>query len=473
MKSGELDKISLASEWCPSLRSSFENSTLFTESIARKVYPRNSYPEYEGVEEAHYAKRIRHRLRKEFLSPLRKALESPEVYIGSNKLDSLPYDRVSSLDMKKYKKFFIKHDEERFKKYLESVKRGDAKIAAGELLPCEIYEGTGCIVAELQWQRMVSDLLEKGRLKDCLAICDVSGSMVGPPLQASLALGLLISEISEHPWKGKLITFNNHSQLQEIKGDDLCSKRMFVRSIKWNMPTDFQKVFDTILQVAIDGNLKEDQVIKRVFVFSDMRFDKASKNYFEWAADYPTLDTAFSWETDYETIKRKFRESGYMSVPEIVFWNLRSSGATPVTWEQNGVAMVSGFSKNMLNLFIDENGSPTYLSSGNPLLDFFFHVVPDTPSESVIKRLELAWECDPLRTLKLICNLRGVRGTGKSEKEGFYAAALWLFKHHPKTLAANVKSFAEFGYFKDLPEILHRITEEGQEMEEMEICVTK
>ncbi|KAI3845223.1 hypothetical protein MKX03_024881, partial [Papaver bracteatum] len=78
----------------------------------------------------------------------------------------------------------MKHDEERFKKYLESVKRGDAKITAGELLPCEIYEGTGCIVAELQWQRTVNDLLEKGRLKDCLAICDVSGSLVGPPLQA-------------------------------------------------------------------------------------------------------------------------------------------------------------------------------------------------------------------------------------------------------------------------------------------------
>ncbi|RZC49939.1 hypothetical protein C5167_018368 [Papaver somniferum] len=409
--------------------------------------------------------------------------------------------------MKKYKKLFMKHDEERFKKYLESVKRGDAKIAAAELLPCDIYEGTGCFVAELQWQRMVNDLLEKGKLKDCLAICDVSGSMVGPPLQASLALGLLISEISEDPWKGKLITFNNHSQLQEIK------------AMIFALRECSSKVFDTILQVVIDGNLKEDQVIKRVFVFSDMRFDKASKNYFEWAADHPTLDTAFSWETDYETIKRMFRESGYMSVPEIVFWNLRSSGATPVTWEQkdggdlNGLTPISVMKKAISgeeydklvttpsndhttasNPFIDlmeknfnkplkppsgmylhgytENGSPTYLSSGNPLLDFFFHVVPDTPSDRVIKRLELAWECDPLKALKLICNLRGVRGTGKSEKEGFYAAALWLFKHHPKTLAVNVKSFAEFGYFKDLPEILQRITEEGEE-EEMEICVTK
>ncbi|TQE10309.1 hypothetical protein C1H46_004148 [Malus baccata] len=31
----------------------------------------------------------------------------------------------------------------------------------------------------------------------------------------------------------------------------------------------------------------------------------------------------------------------------------------------------------------------------------------------------------------------GVRGTGKSDKEGFYKAAFWLHQNHPKTLACN------------------------------------
>ncbi|RZC59414.1 hypothetical protein C5167_006719 [Papaver somniferum] len=108
---------------------------------------------------------------------------------------------------------------------------------------------------------------------------------------------------------------------------------------------------------------------------------------------------------------------------------------------------------------LTENGSATYVSSGNPLLDFFFHVVPDTPPESVTQRLELAWNHDSLTALKLICNLRGVRGTGKSDKEGFYAAALWLHKNHPKTLAMNLEAMEDFGYFKDLPELLFRLHE--------------
>ncbi|KAL7177682.1 hypothetical protein ACSBR2_030945 [Camellia fascicularis] len=106
---------------------------------------------------------------------------------------------------------------------------------------------------------------------------------------------------------------------------------------------------------------------------------------------------------------------------------------------------------------LTENLYSTFLSTGNPCLDFFFHVVPDTPPKDLIGRLELAWAHYPLTTLKLICNLRGVRGTGKSDKESFYTAAFWLHNHHPKILACNAQAFADFGYFKDLLEILYRI----------------
>ncbi|KAL3511419.1 hypothetical protein ACH5RR_030820 [Cinchona calisaya] len=179
------------------------------------------------------------------------------------------------------------------------------------------------------WQRIVDDLSAIGKLRNCLAICDVSGSMDGIPLDVSVALGLLVSELSEEPWKGKLITFSTNPQLQLIK------------EIVFGPSTNFQKVFDKILEVAKAGNLSEDQMIKRLFVFSDMEFDQASIN---------------PWETDYEAICRKFKESGYASVPEIVFWNLRDSKATPVPSHQKGVALVSGFSKNILKVFLENGG---------------------------------------------------------------------------------------------------------------------
>lgn len=346
-ESGEVTKISLAAKWCPSIDSSFDRATLICESIARKVFPKTLYTEYEGIEDAHYAYRVRDRLRKQVLVPLRKALELPEVYIGANRWDSLPYNRVASVAMKLYKDKFLMHDPERFKKYLEDVKAGKEKIAAGALLPHEIIGSLddpfdGGQVAELQWKRIVDDLMQKGKLRNCMAICDVSGSMHGTPMEVSVALGVLVSELSEEPWKGKLITFSENPELQVLEGDSLRSRTDFVTEMEWGMNTDFQKVFDLILQVAVNGNLKPEQMIKRLFVFSDMEFDQASVN---------------PWETDYQVIVSKYKEKGYGSVvPEIVFWNLRDSRSTPVLGTQKGVALVSGFSKNILTLFLDNEG---------------------------------------------------------------------------------------------------------------------
>ncbi|OMO60455.1 Thioredoxin-like protein [Corchorus capsularis] len=307
MKSGKLRKIGLAAKWCPSVDSAFDKSTLLCEGIARKIFPRENYPEYESMEEAHYA---------------------------------------------------YQHDKERFSKYLEDVKSGKSSIAAGALLPHEIIESLndsdGGEVAELQWQRMVNDLLQKGKLRNCMAVCDVSGSMSGTPMEVSVALGVLVSELSEEPWKGKLITFSENPQLQMVQGRNLKEKTDFVRDMEWGANTDFQKVFDLILDVAVKGQLKPEQMIKRLFVFSDMEFDQAS-GHRSWS--YYGYGHGHGRETDYQVIVRKFTEKGYgESIPQIVFWNLRVSKATPVPGTQNGVALVSGFSKNLMKMFLDQDG---------------------------------------------------------------------------------------------------------------------
>ncbi|PIA58377.1 LOW QUALITY PROTEIN: hypothetical protein AQUCO_00500356v1 [Aquilegia coerulea] len=365
MNDGEIGKISLAAKWCPYLDSAFDKTTLLCESISKRVFPRSDlYPEYDGIEEAHYAYRVRDRLRKEVLVPLHKILDLPEIYMSSKQWESLPYGRVASVAITKYKKHFLKHDEKRFNEFLSKVGKGEAKIAAGALFPHEIIkslddgEADGGQVAELQWKRMVDDLSMKGKLKNCIAVCDVSGSMNGTPMGVCVALGLLLSELSEHPWKGRVITFNENPQLHKIEGNDLRSKTGFIEDMDWGTNTDFQKVFDVLLEVAIAGNLDKEKMIKKIFVFSDMEFDEAkwdSSDSDEWNSS-----ESGAWNTDYEVIKRKFENYGY-KVPEIVFWNLRESKSTPVPSDQQGVGLVSGFSKNLMSLFLDNEdniGSP-------------------------------------------------------------------------------------------------------------------
>ncbi|KAM2487321.1 hypothetical protein ACFX1W_039270 [Malus domestica] len=202
-------------------------------------------------------------------------------------------------------------------------------------------------LAEHQWKAMVEEIfLKEGKWKSCLAVCDVSGRMCGNPMNVSLGLGLLVSELGEEPWKGKVFTFSRNPQLLTIQGDGLKSRCTFMRMMDnqdWDGETDFQKVFDLILNVALNENLKPEQMIKRVYVFtSDQDFDDASGG---------------SWNTDYEAIQRKYKEKGYGDVvPRIVFWDLNDDKYPMALPAEQGVATLAGYSKKFFKFFLDNDG---------------------------------------------------------------------------------------------------------------------
>ncbi|KAM3691535.1 hypothetical protein ACJW31_08G022400 [Castanea mollissima] len=291
LNAGKRKEISLAAKWCPAIDSTYDKSLLICESIACRVFPKESDPEYQTLEEADYAYRILGRLRKKVLEPLCKVL-----YMSANMWETLPYNSVPSVAMKNYKSHFLRHDD---------VKHGDSTIAAGALLPHEI-------IASLK----DSDGGEKGKLSNCITICNLSESMSGDPMEVCVALGLMISELSKDLWKGQVITFDDNPKIQRIQGESLYEKTSFIREMECGGSTNFQKVFDEILKVAVEANLSEDQLIQKVFVFSDMEFNEASEHCYGY-------DSESGRETDYEVIQREFREKGYNKVPEIVFWNLR------------------------------------------------------------------------------------------------------------------------------------------------------
>ncbi|RWR78946.1 Thioredoxin-like protein [Cinnamomum micranthum f. kanehirae] len=314
LDSGEFRKISgRAAAWypCPDLHSLLDYSTLLSESVAKRVFPRESDPSYAEMEEAHYSYIVRERLRK-LLPLLRHRGFLPRYRIGEYKgpdgtRDLLPHEILSFLQGN----------------YIDELR-------------------------ELQWKRMAKKLSKKRKLSNCLSVCDVSVSMDGTPMEVCVALGLLVSQLSEEPWRRNVINFSENPELHRIEGKRLLEKVEFIKRMQWGMNIDFQKVYDRILDVAVASKLEEEEMVKRVFVFSDMDFAEASGN---------------SWETDYHTIQRKYEEKGYgSSVPEMVFWNLknfdlsRRSIKPPVTGRENGVQLVSGFSNSLLNIFLDNGG---------------------------------------------------------------------------------------------------------------------
>ena len=61
-----------------------------------------------------------------------------------------------------------------------------------------------------------------------------------------------------------------------------------------------------------------------------------------------------------QMIQRKYVNAGY-SVPRVVFWNLGASQGVPVKFDENGTALISGFSPSILTSVLSadpENFNP-------------------------------------------------------------------------------------------------------------------
>lgn len=95
-----------------------------------------------------------------------------------------------------------------------------------------------------QWRDLIENLAKSGKFRRCQAVCDVSGSMDGTPMEVAIALGLVVAELTEEPFKNKLITFSEQPEFHTIKGTSLREKVQDVKTMKWGASTDLLKVFE-------------------------------------------------------------------------------------------------------------------------------------------------------------------------------------------------------------------------------------
>lgn len=137
-----------------------------------------------------------------------------------------------------------------------------------------------------------------------------------------------------------------------------------LQKMEWGMNTDLNAVFTRILERALASNIPAEQMIGTIFIFSDMQFDVATSKNAAMAWGFHANDNEDSdgedsdgapacTETNFKVAQAEFEKHGY-KLPKIVFWNLQGDGddSMPVTHNEQGVALVAGFSGQLLKLFM-------------------------------------------------------------------------------------------------------------------------
>merc|ERR1711977_578912 len=194
-----------------------------------------------------------------------------------------------------------------------------------------------------QWAAMKRDIQEQiaatGAKRGALvSLVGVSGSMAGVPMEVSIALGLLVSDLADEPFKHRVLTFESQPRWHKIPSTSSPVEQ--IRNLQrapWGGSTNFAAAMDLLLTACVDGKVQAEDV-PDLIVFSDMQFDQAHEG---------------SWETHHERLQREWASKGY-DLPSITYWNLRGNtqGGFMANAACPGVRLLSGFSPALLKLVL-------------------------------------------------------------------------------------------------------------------------
>ena len=138
----------------------------------------------------------------------------------------------------------------------------------------------------------------------------------------------------------------------------------------WGMSTNLEAAFKLILNQATKHKLSQDEMPTKLLILSDMEFNAATGGG-GWRNE------SGRWNpTAHQMIVQMYADAGY-KMPQIVFWNIQSrNGGVPVKFDQQGTALVSGFSPAiMTSLIKGEITSPQQIMDQTILGERYSQVV--------------------------------------------------------------------------------------------------
>lgn len=347
MGCGLCDSISLLAKWMPSNNTSSKQKR--SEAVILQSLLHLSAREYRKT-----------------LSRLREHLAVVDRKASLNQWNDINYNHVPSKANLKYRNAFLKHDEERRQAYLTSLEKGDdsVKINANSMFLYDIVQAY--VKVDSCWDSSLNpydETLEQlwnaqespKDYDDILVIRDGSGSMGQQLSGNSSVTALSVADsialyCAQHnkneSFKNRFITFSNRPQMVDISMcETLRDKLRRLHRFNDYSNTDIEATFDLILDTAVKNHLRQEELPSACLVISDMQFDQATKH-----EDNTTV---------IEACRQKFEALGY-TMPRLIFWNVSvyAHNTIPVQMHPSGVALVSGFSKSIVDMVVSREVNP-------------------------------------------------------------------------------------------------------------------
>lgn len=310
-KAKEGKPISLAAKWMKSINTSSKESR----RLAKK------FCSISHMSEKAYRK---------ILSALRSYTNVVETKMSANEWNTINYETVPSVAMKRYTCAFNRRDSERFTDFKTAVTKGEAKINATTLYPYDlihdlIYDGsTDRAIIEAQWKAL-PNYFKEGRNVVCCA--DVSGSMTGMPMAASIGLAMYCAAHNTEDYHGYFLTFTDYPRFFKLDENESLEKNVE----KVSEEVGYNTNLDGMLEAVFDMAVKAQESPEALLIISDCEIDRF--NY-----------DPRNYEDIVEKWTKQYKENG-LAMPKLIFWNVSARQNTFLSKHTNPyVSFVSGCS---------------------------------------------------------------------------------------------------------------------------------
>jgi hypothetical protein len=242
-----------------------------------------------------------------------------------------------------------------FVQYADKAVKGEVKVKGADvIMPHELTHKVHFSnsvsddefkLIEAQWAAIRDRVVSEGGIKGTVVMSDFSGSMEGIPMDVSLALGILISEINDEAFKDHILSFDSKPTWISFKGKKTLREKVeHARKAPWGGSTNFQAACDLVLKRLVEFKVPPSEAPKDLLVLTDMGFDAAVG----LGGGYSHVNKSASWQTHLQMIRGAFAAHGY-TAPRIVLWNLRAAYSDfHAKADEDGVVMLSGWSPAVL-----------------------------------------------------------------------------------------------------------------------------
>jgi hypothetical protein len=206
-----------------------------------------------------------------------------------------------------------------------------------------IDDDTEMKVLEAQWIAIRDKVSGAGAMGRVLPMCDFSGSMSGVPLDVSMGLGILLSEINNTAFKNCMLSFDSTPHWITFRVDmSLVEKCREAICHGQGLSTNFEAALQLVLDRLVEHNVPACEAPEDIVVFTDMGFDAAAG-----------AGQMGQWNTLVTNMKARFRAANYV-MPRLVIWNLRAAFKEyHAKADETGVLMLSGWSPSAMKVIME------------------------------------------------------------------------------------------------------------------------